>query len=233
MKISEKWLRTWVNPNISTDELVVKLTMAGLEVDGTESLGADLAGVLVGEIVETSQHPEADKLKICMVDVGQDEKLQIICGAPNARESIKVAVAVIGCILPGDFKIKKAKLRGVPSFGMLCSGKELELSNEQDGIIELSQNAVVGEELIEHLGLKDTAIDIDLTPNRGDCLGIKGVATEVGVLTQSVVKSVDIPVVKASTNEVIQVQLTAPKANPRFVSRIISNMILALKLLNG
>jgi len=229
MKISEKWLRTWVNPKISTDELVVKLTMAGLEVDGTESLGADLAGVLVGEIVETSQHPEADKLKICMVDVGQDEKLQIICGAPNARESIKVAVAVIGCVLPGDFKIKKAKLRGVPSFGMLCSGKELELSNEQDGIIELSQNAVVGEELIEHLGLKDTAIDIDLTPNRGDCLGIKGVATEVGVLTQSVVKPVEIPPVKATTNDVIKVKLTAPKANPRFVSRIISKIDISAK----
>ncbi len=229
MKISEKWLRTWVNPKISTDELVAMLTMAGLEVDGTENLGADLAGVLVGEIVKTSQHPEADKLQICEVDVGNDKNLQIICGAPNARKSIKVAVAVIGCVLPGDFKIKKAKLRGVQSFGMLCSGKELELSDEQDGIIELSQNAVVGQELIDHLGLKDTAIDIDLTPNRGDCLGIKGVATEVGVLTQSVVKSVNIPVVKATIDDVIQVKLTVPKANPRFVSRIISNIDISAK----
>ena len=224
MKISEKWLRTWVNPKISTDKLVAMLTMAGLEVDGTESLGANLAGVLVGKIVKTTQHPEADKLKVCEVNVGKDENLQIICGAPNARESIKVAVAVIGCVLPGDFKIKKAKLRGVPSFGMLCSGKELELSDEHDGIIELANNAIIGQELIEHLGLKDTAIDIDLTPNRGDCLGIKGVATEVGVLTQSAVSSVDIVAVKATCNDIVEVSLTAPKANPRFVSRIISNI---------
>ena len=227
MKISEKWLRTWVNPSVSTEELVAMLTMAGLEVDGTESLGADLAGVLVGHIVKTSQHPEADKLKVCEVDVGSEENLQIICGAPNARESIKVAVAVIGCVLPGDFKIKKAKLRGVPSFGMLCSGKELELSNEHDGIIELSNDAIIGQELIEHLGLKDTAIDIDLTPNRGDCLGVKGIATEVGVLTQSSVSSVEIPEVKATSNEMIAVSLNAPKANPRFVSRVISNINIA------
>ena len=113
MKISENWLRTWVNPNISTDELVTTLTMAGLEVDGIEVMGAELAGILVGKIIKAEQHPEADKLQVCTVDVGAEETLQIICGAPNAREGIKVAVATIGCILPGDFKIKKAKLRGI------------------------------------------------------------------------------------------------------------------------
>ena len=224
MKISENWLRSWVNPDLSTDELVAALTMAGLEVDGTEAMGAELSGVLVGQIVKAEQHPEADKLQVCTVDVGAEESLQIICGAPNAREGIKVAVATIGCVLPGDFKIKKAKLRGVASFGMLCSGKELELSDDHDGIIELAENAQIGQQLIEHLGMKDTAIDIDLTPNRGDCLGIKGVATEVGVLTQTKVNPVEIKPVTATSKETIQVKLNAAKANPRFTARVITGI---------
>ncbi len=224
MKISEKWLRTWVNPSISTEELISLLTMAGLEVDGTEEVGAELAGILVGKIVEAKQHPEADKLQVCMVDVGQPENLQIICGAPNAREGIKVAVAVIGCVLPGDFKIKKAKLRGVHSFGMLCSGKELELSDDHDGIIELDSEAQIGQEFIEHMGFKDTAIDIDLTPNRGDCLGIKGIATEVGVLTQTAVNPIEIETIPATIDDTIKVNLLAPEANPRFCARVIKGI---------
>jgi len=224
MKISENWLKTWVNPDLSTDELVSALTMAGLEVDGTEEMGAQLSGVLVGQIVKAERHPEADKLQVCTVDVGAEESLQIICGAPNAREGIKVAVATIGCVLPGDFKIKKAKLRGVASFGMLCSGKELELSDDHDGIIELNENAQIGQQLNEHLGIKDTAIDIDLTPNRGDCLGIKGVATEVGVLTQTKVNPVEIKPVAATNKETIQVKLSAAKANPRFTARVITGI---------
>lgn len=224
MKISEKWLRTWVNPSISTEELISLLTMAGLEVDGTEEVGAELAGILVGKIVEAKQHPEADKLQVCMVDVGQSENLQIICGAPNAREGIKVAVAVIGCVLPGDFKIKKAKLRGVHSFGMLCSGKELELSDDHDGIIELDSEAQIGQEFIEHMGFKDTAIDIDLTPNRGDCLGIKGIATEVGVLTQTAVNPIEIETIPATIDDTIKVNLLAPEANPRFCARVIKGI---------
>ena len=224
MKISENWLRTWVNPDISTDKLVEIMTMAGLEVDGVENLGDQLAGILVGVISKTEQHPEADKLQICTVDIGAQETLQIICGAANARAGIKVAVATIGCVLPGDFKIKKAKLRGVASFGMLCSGKELELTDDHDGIIELASDAVIGTELVVQLGLKDTAIDIDLTPNRGDCLGIKGVAIEVGVLTQSKVESVKISSVIASIDDVIQIKLSAAKANPRFAARVISGI---------
>ena len=224
MKISENWLRTWVNPDISTDELVAALTMAGLEVDGIEVMGADLAGVLVGQIVKAEPHPEADKLQVCTVDVGAEDNLQIICGAPNAREGIKVAVATIGCVLPGDFKIKKAKLRGVASFGMLCSGKELELSDDHDGIMELSENAIIGQEFVEYMGLKDTAIDIDLTPNRGDCLGIKGVATEVGVLTQSKVNPVNIKTIPATVKDCVEVKLNAAKANPRFTARVISGI---------
>lgn len=224
MKISENWLRTWVNPDVSTDELVDTLTMAGLEVDGVEVLGAELAGILVGKIVKAEQHPQADKLQICTVDVAAEDTLQIICGAPNARAGINVAVATIGCILPGDFKIKKAKLRGVASFGMLCSGKELEMSEDHDGIIELSADAKIGEELVEHLGLKDTVIDIDLTPNRGDCLGVKGVATEVGVLTQTPVNAVKIKAVPATVKESIQIKLNAGEANSRFAARVIKGI---------
>ncbi|MGX5201622.1 phenylalanine--tRNA ligase subunit beta [Aliikangiella sp. IMCC44632] len=224
MKISENWLRTWVNPSISTEQLVSTLTMAGLEVDGLETLGADLAGVLVGEIVEASRHPEADKLQVCSVDVGAEDKLQIICGASNARVGIKVAVATIGCTLPGDFKIKKAKLRGVHSFGMLCSGKELQISDDHEGIMELAQDAVVGSELVDHLGLKDNAIDIDLTPNRGDCLGVKGVAYEVGVLTQTALNPIEIKPIKAQIEDTIKVNLSAPQANPRFVARVIKGV---------
>lgn len=224
MKISENWLRTWVNPDISTDELVATLTMAGLEVDGTEVMGAELAGILVGKITKAEQHPEADKLQVCSVDVGAEESLQIICGAPNAREGIKVAVATIGCVLPGDFKIKKAKLRGVASFGMLCSGKELELSDDHDGIIELAEGATIGQQFVDHLGLKDVAIDIDLTPNRGDCLGLKGIATEVGVLTQTKVDAVQIKEIPATTEDSIEVKLSATKANSRFSARVITGI---------
>jgi phenylalanyl-tRNA synthetase beta chain len=229
MKISENWLRTWVNPKISTEELVASLTMAGLEVDGVEVMGAELEGVVIGLIEKAEQHPEADKLQVCRVNVGAEENLQIICGAPNAREGLKVAVATIGCVLPGDFKIKKAKLRGVASFGMLCSGKELQISDESDGIIEIAEDAQIGMQLVDHLGLKDNAIDIDLTPNRGDCLGVKGVATEVGVLTQTNVKAVEIKPADITIDNKVEIKLSVPEANPRFVARVIKGINLKAK----
>ena len=224
MKLSENWLRTWVNPQVTTEELVSTLTMAGLEVDGIESIGAELEGIVIGLIEKAERHPEADKLQVCSVNIGADENLQIICGAPNAREGIKVAVATIGCVLPGDFKIKKAKLRGVHSFGMICSGKELQISDDHDGIMELDNEAAIGQQLVDFLGIKDCAIDIDLTPNRGDCLGVKGIATEVGVLTQTEVTPVEVKTVEASIDDKVEVKLTAPEANPRFVARIIKDV---------
>lgn len=224
MKISENWLRTWVNPKITTEELISTLTMAGLEVDGVEAMGAELSGVLVGKIESAEPHPEADKLQVCHVNVGEVENLQIICGAPNARQGLKVAVATIGCTLPGDFKIKKAKLRGVHSFGMLCSGKELQISEDHEGILELADDAIIGSLLIDSLALKDNTIDIDLTPNRGDCLGIKGVATEVGVLTQTTVNPVEIKPASVTTDAKIKIKLSVPEANPRFVARVIKGV---------
>ncbi|MBV35632.1 MAG: phenylalanine--tRNA ligase subunit beta [Rickettsiales bacterium] len=226
MKFSEQWLREWVNPEISTQELVDKLTMAGLEVDGFEYLGDSFSGVVVGEIVAAEQHPDADKLRVCTINVGDasDEELQIICGAPNARKGIKVAVAMIGAVLPGDFKIKKAKLRGVQSFGMLCSETELNLGDGSDGIVELPLDAPLGQDLKEFLDLNDHVIDVDLTPNRGDCLGISGIAREVGVLTQTDVTPVSPKAVAAEVSDKLEIKLSAPNACPRYLGRVIKGI---------
>ena len=143
----------------------------------------EMSGVVVGEIVSVEQHPDADKLRVCQV-AGGGEIAQVVCGAPNARAGIKVPFATVGAKLPGDFKIKKAKLRGVESFGMLCAQTELQLGDENDGLWELPADATVGSDLIDYLELNDNIIEVDLTPNRGDCLSIRGLAREVGVLNQ-------------------------------------------------
>ncbi len=234
MKFSENWLREWVNPNISTEELVEKLTMAGLEVDAFEFLGNNFSNVVVGEIVAAERHPDADKLQVCTVNVGEKsaEDLQIICGAPNARKGIKVAVAMIGAVLPGDFKIKKAKLRGVASFGMLCSTKELNLGEDHDGIMELSEEAVLGQDFVDYMQLNDTEIDVDLTPNRGDCLGIRGIAREVGVLTQTEVNEIKPESIEATIKDVLPIELSAPNACPRYLGRVIKGINPSVKTPN-
>lgn len=226
MKFSEKWLREWVNPEISTQQLVEKLTMAGLEVDGFEYLGNKFSGVVVGEILEAEQHPDADKLRVCKVSVGpaSDEELQIICGAPNARAGIKVAVAMIGAVLPGDFKIKKAKLRGVESQGMLCSSTELEIGEDGDGILELDSQAPLGQDLKDYFDLNDHVIEVDLTPNRGDCLGIRGIAREVGVLTQTAVTEHKPQALTPEISDVLPIKLSAPQACPRYLGRVIKGI---------
>jgi len=187
MKISESWLREWVNPQISTAELVAQLTMAGLEVDSIEPAAASFSGVIVGEILSAEQHPDAEKLRVCQVKGHADGVLQIVCGASNARPGIKIPFATIGAELPGDFKIKKAKLRGVESFGMLCSQVELQLGDDDSGLWELPADAPVGVNLREYLKFDDQLIEVDLTPNRGDCLSIRGLAREVGVLNRAAV----------------------------------------------
>lgn len=180
MKFSEKWLRGWVNPQISSDELAEQLSMAGLEVDGTEAVAPAFSGVVVGEVVDCGQHPDADKLQVTKVDAGQGELLDIVCGAPNCRQGLKVAVAVVGAVLPGDFKIKKAKLRGQPSNGMLCSWSELGLSDDHDGILELPADVPVGTDFRQLLQLDDISIEVDLTPNRADCLGVRASPERLG-----------------------------------------------------
>src|SRR5690606_19773270 len=194
MKFSEQWLRTWVNPEVTREELVARLSMVGLEVDAVTPVAGEFSGVVVGEILATEQHPDADKLRVCQVSNGQ-ETFQVVCGAPNARPGIKIPFAMIGAELPGDFKIKKAKLRGVESFGMLCSAAELQISEENDGLLELAADAPVGEDIRTYLSLDDASIEVDLTPNRGDCLSLAGLAREVGALYAAPVTRPQVPAV--------------------------------------
>ena len=223
MKFSEQWLREWVNPDISSQELMDQITMAGLEVDGFEPVAGTFSGVIVGEVTTVQPHPDADKLRVCQVTDGQ-QTVQVVCGAPNVREGLKVPFAVVGAVLPGNFKIKKAKLRGQPSEGMLCSESELGLSDSHDGLMELPADAPVGTPLVEYLKLNDITIDVDLTPNRSDCLSIKGIAREVGVLNSLVVETPDIEAVPAEHSEVPDIRVQAPEGCPRYLGRILRNV---------
>ncbi|MCG9756728.1 phenylalanine--tRNA ligase subunit beta [Shewanella insulae] len=224
MKFSESWLREWVNPSISRDDLSHQITMAGLEVDGVDPVAGEFSGVVVGEVVECGQHPDADKLRVTKINVGQDELIDIVCGAPNCRQGLKVAVAMVGAVLPGDFKIKKAKLRGQPSFGMLCSYGELGIDIESDGIIELPLDAPIGQDVREYLDLDDAIIDVDLTANRADCLGMVGLAREVGVLNRQAVVTPTWEGVTPSIDDVIEIDNQAPSACPRYLGRVVKNV---------
>ncbi len=198
--------------------------MAGLEVDGVEAVAGEFTGVKVGQVVECAQHPDADKLRVTKVDVGAEELLDIVCGASNCRQGIKVAVATVGAVLPGDFKIKKAKLRGQPSHGMLCSFTELGIDVESDGIMELAEDAVLGTDFREFLGLDDVTIDVDLTANRADCLSIAGLAREVGVLNRAEVTEPQFEIVAPTAADTIAIDVKAPAACPRYLGRIIRNV---------
>lgn len=224
MKFSESWLREWVNPAVSTDELTHQITMAGLEVDDVLPVAGSFTGVKVGKVVECGQHPDADKLRVTKVDVGAEELLDIVCGASNCRLGIKVAVATVGAVLPGDFKIKKAKLRGQPSHGMLCSFSELGIDVESDGILELSEDAVIGTDFREFLGLDDVTVDVDLTANRADCFSIRGMAREVGVLNRADVTEPAVNAVAPSIDDTISIDVKATDACPRYLGRVIKNV---------
>ncbi len=221
MKFSEKWLREWVDPPISTGELAHQLTMAGLEVDAVEPVAGDFSKVVVAEVLKVEPHPDADKLRVCQVNTGEGEPLNIVCGAANVRQGLKVPAALVGARLPGDFKIRKSKLRGVPSHGMLCSAKELGMAEQAEGLMELPADAPVGQPLEEYLSLDDVSIELGLTPNRGDCLSLAGIAREVGVLNQMAVKEPGITPVAAETDATFAVSLKAAADCPRYVGRVI------------
>lgn len=223
MKFSEKWLRQRVSPNINSEQLIEKLTLAGLEVDDSMACAGEFSGVVVAEVKACEPHPDADKLSVCQVSDGKSEQ-QVVCGAPNVRVGIKIPYATVGAVLPGDFKIKQAKLRGVQSNGMLCAEAELGLSETSDGLMELPLDAPVGECLRDYLQLDDIIIDIDLTPNRGDCLSINGLARETGVLTQADVESVTITPQPASIDALVDVEISAPKACPVYLARVIKGI---------
>jgi len=228
MQFSELWLREWANPALETQELVDQITMAGLEVDAIEAAAGEFSGIVVGQILSFEQHPDADKLNVCKVSDGNEE-FQIVCGAPNVREGMKIPFAKIKAVLPGDFKIKKAKLRGVESFGMLCAEEELGLADKSDGLWDLPADAPLGVCMREYLGLSrdgrdDKIIDVDLTPNRGDCLSIAGLSREVGVLNKVDVTAPVIEAVAATIDDAIDVQLQDPDACPRYVGRVIKGI---------
>lgn len=224
MKFSELWLREWVNPAIDSDALSGQITMAGLEVDGVEAVAGAFHGVVVGEVVECGQHPNADKLRVTKVNVGGDRLLDIVCGAPNCRQGLKVAVATVGAVLPGDFKIKAAKLRGEPSEGMLCSFSELGISDDHSGIIELPADAPIGTDIREYLKLDDNTIEISVTPNRADCLGIIGVARDVAVLNKAPLNEPEIAPVAATINDTLPITVDAPQACPRYLGRVVKGI---------
>lgn len=224
MKFSESWLRQSVNPSISTEDLVAQITMAGLEVDALESASPEISGVVVGEIISVEQHPDADKLLVCQVAGNGDSNLQVVCGAANARVGIKVPFATVGAKLPEGFKIKKAKLRGVESLGMLCGQTELALGDDDSGLWELPLDATVGQDLLEYLDLNDNIIEVDLTPNRADCLSIRGLAREVGVLNCEPVKQLQIDAVTATIKDALKVSIEAPQACGRYAGRIVRGL---------
>lgn len=221
MKFSERWLREWVDPPVDTATLVHQLTMAGLEVDGTLPAAPDFSSVVVGRVESVARHPDADKLSVCRVDVGAPEKLDIVCGAPNVRAGMNAPVARVGGELPGGLKIKRARLRGVESHGMLCSERELGLGEGHEGLWDLPADAPVGVDLRDWLGLDDTVIDVDLTPNRGDCFSVLGIAREVALINGLPLGGPEIPPVAPVTSEEFPVEVRAPEACPRFCGRVI------------
>ncbi len=221
MKISLQWLHEWVNHGLEPKALGHALTMAGFELEGIHAAAPAFEGVLVAEILRATPHPQADKLHVCEVSVGAaSAPLQIVCGAANARAGLKTALAMVGAQLPGDLKIKAAKLRGVESAGMLCSAKELGLSDASEGIIELPADAPLGTTLRDYLGLDDTVLELAVTPNRGDAMSLRGIAREVAALTRKPLTLPDTSSVSPSIAERPRIALGAPAACPRFHARI-------------
>ncbi|MBD5801102.1 Phenylalanine--tRNA ligase beta subunit [Azoarcus sp. Aa7] len=220
MQFSEQWLRSLVNPPLDSEALGHLMTMAGLEVEESAPVAPPFSGVVVARIVEAEKHPNADKLKLCKVDAGQGELLQIVCGAPNAAVGMTVPCAIVGAKLPG-FEIKAAKLRGVESFGMLCSARELGLSEDHAGLMDLPADAPVGMNLREYLALDDTLFTIKLTPNRSDCLSLLGVGREVAALTGQSLLVPEVVAVKPTLDDRRDIVLDVPAACPRYCGRIV------------
>lgn len=223
MIISEQWLRDWVQVDLTAQEIADCLTNAGLEVDGVELVGGKIDNLVVGKVLEVEKHPDADRLNVTKVDIG-DEVLDIVCGATNVRVDLMVAVATVGAKLPNGLKIKKAKVRGMPSFGMLCSASELGLEEESDGLIELDSDAKIGQRVDEYLKLDDHLIDIDLTPNRGDCLSVQGIARELKVLANGNYQALNVQPIAASVQDKVVIDLQDSKHCPRYLGRVIKGV---------
>ena len=221
MQFNVDWLKQWVAIDLSPAELAERLTAAGLEVDDVRGVAGEFTDVVVAEIESCEPHPNADKLSLCSVNDGSDERLQIVCGAPNARPGIRVPLARVGGTIGPEFKIKRAKLRGVESNGMLCSSRELGLSDDHSGLLELPADAPVGQGLHDYLSLNDSVIEVDLTPNRGDCLSIRGLARDVSASCRAEYTGLAIEPVPAAIDAGFPIRLEAPADCPRYAGRVI------------
>jgi phenylalanyl-tRNA synthetase beta chain len=224
MKIAESWLREWVDPDIDIGVLAHRLTMAGHEVDEITVEGEGLDEVVVGEVLEVARHPKADRLSLCTVSAGDAEPLQVVCGAPNVSAGMKTPLARPGVTLPNGIRLRKTKIRGIESQGMLCSAAELGLGDEADGILELAADAPAGAPLAEYLQLPDTVIDLDLTPNRGDCFSILGIARDVSALTATELRRDTAAPVPVTSDDVYPVEIEIPEGCPSFAGRVIRNI---------
>ncbi len=229
MQFSENWLRTMVDPKMTSDELAHLLTMSGLEVEEVEAVAPPFSNVVVAEVLEVSKHPNADRLNVCTVDVGTGTMLNIVCGAPNVRAGMKAICAMAGAVLPPGsdgkpFEIKVGQLRGVESQGMMCSAKELKLSEESSGLMELAADAPVGQNIRDYLALNDLKFTIKLTPNKADCLSVLGVAREVAALTGTALHVPTARAVAVTSDEVLPVSISAPDLCGRFSGRVIRGL---------
>ncbi len=228
MKVSEKWLREWIDTPQSLDAIADKLTMSGCEVEARDPVATAFSSIVVGHVLEREKHPDADKLSVCKVDNGRGETLQIVCGASNVRAGLKVPLALIGAVLPlpdgKDLKIKKGKLRGVESFGMLCSSTELGMSEKSDGLLELPEDAPVGADIREYLSLNDEVLELAITANRGDCMSMIGVARETALVMDVPLKVPEIPAQAVQHGDTFPVAIEAVDACPRYAGRIIHNI---------
>jgi len=221
VKFAESWLREWVDPPLSTEELAHRLTMAGHEVDSVQIEGGGLERIVVAEVLDVDRHPDADRLSVCQVSKGDGAVLEVVCGAPNVRPGLKTPLAEPGVTLPNGLKLRRSKIRGVVSNGMLCSPAELGLGDEADGIMELPTDAPAGMALTDCLRLPDAVIDIDLTPNRGDCFSILGLARDVAAVTDRRLHGPTMATVDAAIKDVHPVELIEPASCPRFAGRVI------------
>lgn len=228
MKVSEKWLREWIDTSQTLDAIADKLTMSGCEVEARETVATAFTGIVVGHVLEREKHPDADKLSVCKVDNGQGEILQIVCGASNVRAGLKAPLALVGALLPlpdgKDLKIKKGKLRGLESFGMLCSATELGMADKADGLLELPDDAPVGMDIREYLQLNDEVLELAITANRGDCMSMIGVARETALVMDVPLNMLEIPAQASQHTESFPVDIQAADACPRYAGRVIRNI---------
>ncbi len=224
MKFPESWLREWVDPPIAVHDLAERLTMAGHEVKEIETQGRGLQDILVAEVLDVSRHPNADRLSVCRVVHGNRQVVEVVCGAPNVTAGMKGILALPGTTLPDGAKLKRSRIRGVESNGMLCSARELRLGDDADGIVRLPDDAPVGASLAEYLALPDHVMDIDLTPNRGDCFSILGMARDIAALTGVTLKERHVDAVPAAIKDAYPVEVADPRVCPRFAGRIIRDI---------